>query len=355
MHSIDWALEWMIFTREIKKATIKRMIWVNGDRTESSTRTAHRHGRRWLDRMQKRWLVIAHANANGGSCCQSFVKNLVDAAARVASALQITRLDINYDVRRILSKSAAVIVQREVSPYESCALLEPSTTMMTTIPACAASDTLSLMSSNAEENTIQELQNKTPSSGLLASSGLNLLASAAAESNSPKLPNRCSYSGCGAPICLVSLDCNTPNCTGKVHPFCQVFAGASGSTMFPPPSEVKCRQCTSSEPNPFSHLPLPPQPPTRSLPSSQKYRRPPLPRKRNSPPPPRQRRLSPKGRWGGGRSHRAAAPGRRWSYDNQGKESLNRIPPLKKCCILAGSKGRVMPYLSYSSVRNWSQ
>ena len=59
--------------------------------------------------------VIAHANANGGSCHPGFVKNLVNAAARVASALQITHLDINYDVRRIRSKSeAAVIVQREV-------------------------------------------------------------------------------------------------------------------------------------------------------------------------------------------------------------------------------------------------
>ena len=100
--------------------------------------------------------VIAHANANGGSCRPGFVKNLVNAAARVASALQITHLDINYDVRRIRSKSeAAVIVQREVSPYESCVLLEPSKTMTTTIPACAASKTLLLMSSNAEENTIQ--------------------------------------------------------------------------------------------------------------------------------------------------------------------------------------------------------
>jgi hypothetical protein len=74
------------------------------------------------------------------------VKNLVNAAARVASALQITRLDINNDVRRIRSKSeAAMIVQREVSPSESFALLEPSTTMTTTMTACAASDTLSSM------------------------------------------------------------------------------------------------------------------------------------------------------------------------------------------------------------------
>jgi hypothetical protein len=86
----------------------------------------------------------------------------------------------------MIKSEAAMIVQREVSPYDSFALLELSTTMTTTIPACAASDTLSLMLSNSEENTIQELQNETPSSGLLASSGLNLLASAAAESNSPK-------------------------------------------------------------------------------------------------------------------------------------------------------------------------
>ena len=107
--------------------------------------------------------VIAHADANGGSCHQGFVKNLVNAAAKVASVLQITYLDIINDVRRMRSKcEAAMIVQREVSPSESFALLEPSTT----ITACAATDTLSLMSSNTEENTIQQLQYKTPSSGL---------------------------------------------------------------------------------------------------------------------------------------------------------------------------------------------
>ena len=75
----------------------------------------------------------------------------------------------------------------------------------------------------------------------------------AAESKSPQLPNRCSYSGCGAPICLVPLNCNTPNCTGKVPPFCQIYASASSCIMFPQPSEVKCWQCTSPEPNPFTH------------------------------------------------------------------------------------------------------
>ena len=89
--------------------------------------------------------VITHAYANSRSCCQGFVKNLIDAAARVASALQITCLDINNDMRRIRSKSDAVmIVQIEVLPSESFALLEPSVT----ITACAASDTLSLMLSN---------------------------------------------------------------------------------------------------------------------------------------------------------------------------------------------------------------
>jgi hypothetical protein len=178
------------------------------------------------------------------------VKNLVNAAARVASVFQITHLDINNEVRRIKSKpEAALTMQREVSLSELFALLAPSTT----ITACSASDTLSSMLSNVEEDTIQELVNKTPSSGLLASSGLNLLASVAAKSNYPQLPNRCSYPGCGAPICLVPLDCSTPNCTGKVHPFCQVFASASGCTMFPQPSKVKCQQCISPEPNLFAH------------------------------------------------------------------------------------------------------
>jgi hypothetical protein len=39
--------------------------------------------------------AIAHTDANGGSCRQGFVKNLVNAAARVPPVLQITRLDIN--------------------------------------------------------------------------------------------------------------------------------------------------------------------------------------------------------------------------------------------------------------------
>ncbi len=126
--------------------------------------------------------VIAHTDANGGICRRSFVKNLVNAAARVVTVLQITCLDINNEVRRIRSKrEAAITVQREVSLSDLFALLEPSMTIM----ACSASDTLSSMLSNVEEDSIQELLNVTPLSGLLASSGLNLLASVAAESNYP--------------------------------------------------------------------------------------------------------------------------------------------------------------------------
>jgi hypothetical protein len=33
-----------------------------------------------------------------------------------------------------------------------------------------------------------------------------------------------------------------------------------------------------------------------------------------------------------------------WSYGNLGKESMNQIPPLKNCYILAGSKGREKMY-----------
>ena len=43
--------------------------------------------------------VIALADANGGSCRQGFVKNMIDAAAIVASALKITRLDISTMTR----------------------------------------------------------------------------------------------------------------------------------------------------------------------------------------------------------------------------------------------------------------
>ena len=118
---------------------------------------------------------------------------------------------------------------------------------------CCTSDTLSSMSSNAEEDSIQELQNETQWSGLLASSDLSLLASAVAESNCPQLLNRCSYHGCGAPICLVPLNCSIPNCADKVHQFCQIFAGTSGCTMFPQPSKVKCPQCTNPKPNLFAH------------------------------------------------------------------------------------------------------
>jgi hypothetical protein len=79
--------------------------------------------------------AIAHTDANGASCCQGFVKNLVNAAARVASVLQIKCLDINNEVRRIRStREAAMTVQREVSLSELFNSLEPSTT----ITACAA-------------------------------------------------------------------------------------------------------------------------------------------------------------------------------------------------------------------------
>ncbi len=126
----------------------------------------------------------ALTDVNGRSCRQGFVKNLVHAAARVTSVLQIfTCLDINNEVRRIRSKcEAAMTVQREVLLSESFALLKPSTTIM----ACSASVTLSSMSYNIEEDNNQELLNRTPSSGLLASSGLNLLATVAAKSNYPQ-------------------------------------------------------------------------------------------------------------------------------------------------------------------------
>jgi hypothetical protein len=45
--------------------------------------------------------VIAHVAVNDGSCKQGFVKNLVDVAAKVVPALEITRDDINNKVRRI--------------------------------------------------------------------------------------------------------------------------------------------------------------------------------------------------------------------------------------------------------------
>jgi hypothetical protein len=45
--------------------------------------------------------VVAHAAANGGSCHQGFVKDLVDKAAQVAPLLKITRDDINNELRNI--------------------------------------------------------------------------------------------------------------------------------------------------------------------------------------------------------------------------------------------------------------
>ena len=68
VHSIDWALEWMIFTREIKKATIKRMIQVNEDHTKSYKDSAQARKALIGSYAEK---VIAHAYANGGSCCHA--------------------------------------------------------------------------------------------------------------------------------------------------------------------------------------------------------------------------------------------------------------------------------------------
>jgi hypothetical protein len=45
--------------------------------------------------------VIAHVAVNDGSCKRGFVKNLVDMAAEVVPALEITHDDINNKVRRI--------------------------------------------------------------------------------------------------------------------------------------------------------------------------------------------------------------------------------------------------------------
>jgi hypothetical protein len=56
--------------------------------------------------------VVAHAAANGGSCCQGFVKDLVNKAAQVAPLLKITRDDINNKVRNIQGPRE----QQDVSP-----------------------------------------------------------------------------------------------------------------------------------------------------------------------------------------------------------------------------------------------
>ncbi len=44
---------------------------------------------------------MAHAAANGGSCRQGFMKDLVNKAAQVAPLLKITRDNINNKVRNI--------------------------------------------------------------------------------------------------------------------------------------------------------------------------------------------------------------------------------------------------------------
>ena len=56
--------------------------------------------------------VVAHAAANGGSCRQGLVKDLVDKAAQVAPLLKITCDDINNKVRNIQGPRE----QRDVSP-----------------------------------------------------------------------------------------------------------------------------------------------------------------------------------------------------------------------------------------------
>ena len=56
--------------------------------------------------------VIAHAAANGGSCCRGFMKDLVDGAAKCMPLMKISRDDINNKVRAMQGPHE----QREVSP-----------------------------------------------------------------------------------------------------------------------------------------------------------------------------------------------------------------------------------------------
>jgi hypothetical protein len=62
--------------------------------------------------------VIAHVAVNHESCKRGFVKNLVDMAAEVVPALEITRNDINNKVRRIRDspEQQQQQQQKEVSP-----------------------------------------------------------------------------------------------------------------------------------------------------------------------------------------------------------------------------------------------
>ncbi len=162
--------------------------------------------------------VIAHAAANGGICCQGFVKDLVDKAAQVAPLLKITCKDINNKVRNIKGPRE----QGEVTPA---------------IPYHAIS--CPTLSTNSDSSISFGLISRRASAENL----LDILANQAAfimESSNQcavcmqlTLPNQCSYRRCGTPLDLVLEYCSS--CLRLVHQICQQFSvcpGVNTSTMF---------------------------------------------------------------------------------------------------------------------------
>jgi hypothetical protein len=147
---------------------------------------------------------MARAAENCGSCCQGFVKELVDNAAQVAPLLKITHDNINNKVRNIQGPREP----REVSPA---------------IPYYAIGcPTLStILDSNISTGLISERTSAENPLDILANQVAVMLepASQCAMSMHFTLPNQCSYEGCGAPLNLVPEHCS--GCLRLVHQLCQ--------------------------------------------------------------------------------------------------------------------------------------
>jgi hypothetical protein len=155
--------------------------------------------------------VVAHAAANGGSCRQGLVKDLVDKAAQVAPLLKITCDDINNKVRNIQGPRE----QRDVSPA---------------IPYHAIGcPTLSTISdSSIFTGLISERTSAENPLDILANQAAVMLepTSQCAVSMQLTLPNQCSYERCGAPLDLLPEHCSS--CLRLVHQLCQQFLVGPG-------------------------------------------------------------------------------------------------------------------------------
>ena len=200
---------------------------------------------------------------NNGSCKYGTVEQLLVSAQSKAAALDVTRNDINNEIRRIKKKRKEEKEKNEIRVLPPKLYASQSTS---TCPRLIDTNSVSDLSSPSDDSalTSEKGDARPPALEFLASvidsqvtplelektdDSAHLTASANqpddAPSNEPMLPNRCSFENCGAPLTLAPHLCHHPGCTKRVHSACFYFASGTQAAV----GELECSRCFKKQSN----------------------------------------------------------------------------------------------------------